>query len=100
MVVYLAGSISKRLDTYQYDFSDAETVFRGMGHIVLSPAWMPVGLKSWEDYMKISCAMLEASDAVVFLEGWKESKGAKLEHKRAKELKKKIIYYDKNKVIV
>lgn len=97
MIVYIAGSISKRINTYQYDFSDAEMVLREAGHVVLSPAWLPIGLHSWDDYMKISDAMLEASDGVAFLEGWEESKGAQIEHEKAVALGKKIMYYDKEK---
>lgn len=97
-VCYIAGAITNN-PTYQYDFCDAEMVLKERGMIVLSPAWMPIGLHEYEDYMKIGKAMLEASDAVVFLEGWEKSNGAKIEHKLAKELGKKISYYKKGLVL-
>lgn len=100
MVAYIAGQISDRLDTYQYDFCDCETVLNHLGHTVLSPAWLPIGLHDYNDYMKIGRAMLRVSDMVVFLEGWEKSNGAKAEHKLARSLKKKIVYYNRDKVIV
>lgn len=100
MVAYIAGKISDNLDTYQYDFSDAEQVLTHCGYTVLSPAWLPVGLHSYDDYMNISKEMLKAADDVFFLEGWKESKGARQEHEWAKRWKKNIFYYNKDAVIV
>lgn len=99
MVAYIAGKISDNLDTYQYDFCDCQMVLEHLGYKVLSPAWMPVGLHKYEDYMNISKEMLKAADDVFFLEGWKESKGAMQEHEWAKRWKKNIFYYNKDMVI-
>lgn len=99
-VAYIAGSISDRLDAYQYDFCDCEMVLNHLGYVVLSPAWLPVGLHEYEHYMEIGKDMIRACDVVFFLKGWEKSKGAKIEHKMASYLKKEIVYYDKGKVIV
>ena len=100
MVAYIAGAISDRLETYQYDFADVEQVLNELEIVVLSPAWLPVGLHKYEDYMRISKEMLLSADIVFFLEGWEKSKGATQEHKWAKKYRKKIYYYNKNEVIV
>lgn len=96
-VAYIAGSISDRLDAYQYDFCDCEMVLNHLGYVVLSPAWLPIGLHEYDDYMNIGEQMLRASDLVVFLEGWEESVGASIEHDLAMGLHKKIVYYNKNR---
>lgn len=100
MVAYIAGKISNNLDTYQYDFCDCQMVLEKIGYTVLSPACLPVGLHNYDDYMNISKQMLKAADDVFFLEGWKESKGARQEHEWAKKWKKNIFYYSKDMVIV
>ena len=100
MVAYIAGSISDRLETYKYAFADAEQTLTHCGYTVLSPAWLPVGLHRYEDYMNISKQMLKAADDVFFLEGWKESKGARQEHEWAEKWHKNIFYYKKDLVIV
>lgn len=99
-VAYIAGAISSKIDTYQYDFQDCETVLNWFGFKVLSPAWLPVGLHEYTDYMKISKEMLLASDIVFFLEGWEESEGARQEHEWARKFGKLIAYYKKNGVFV
>lgn len=100
MVAYIAGKITDNLDTYQYDFADCEMALKQLDYTVLSPAYLPVGLHKYEDYMNISKEMLKAADDVFFLEGWKESKGARQEHEWAKKWKKNIYYYSKDWVIV
>lgn len=98
MVAYIAGSITNN-NKYLYDFADAEMVFSEKGYIVLSPTHTPDGLK-WEDYMRIDEVLLDLADTVVFLDGWKRSKGAKIEHEWATEKHKNIIYYKRRELIV
>lgn len=100
MVAYIAGKISDNLDKYQYAFAECQMVLEQLGYTVLSPAWLPVGLHRYEDYMNISKQMLKAADDVFFLEGWKESKGARQEHEWAEKWHKNIFYYKKDLVIV
>jgi hypothetical protein len=49
------------------------------GNVVLNPALLPAGLTQGE-YMKICFAMIDVAAKVVFLDGWRDSLGAKLEH--------------------
>ena len=93
MTAYIAGPITKRLNTYQYAFADAEMVLKYLGYKVLNPAWLPKGLKD-EDYQRIDDAMLESADIVVLLPGWERSKGARREARLAEQLGKKLIEYE------
>ena len=93
MTAYIAGPITKRLNTYQYAFADAEMVLNYLGYKVLNPAWLPKGLKD-EDYQRIDDAMLESADTVILLPGWERSKGARREVRLAEQLGKKLIEYE------
>ena len=98
MTAYIAGPITKRLNTYQYAFSDAEMVLNYLGYKVLNPAWLPKGLKD-EDYQRIDDAMLQTADVVVLLKGWERSKGARHEAMLAEQLGKKLIEYEQMDMI-
>lgn len=91
-VVYIAGAITSRLDTYQHYFSNAQMVLEFLGYTVLNPAWLPIGLPD-KAYQAIDDAMLMKADVICLLQGWKESEGAKRERDIALENKMKIIYY-------
>lgn len=97
-IAYLAGAITNN-EQYIYDFADCETVFKYKGYIVLSPTHTPDGL-NWNDYMRIDEVLLDLADTVVFLENWKHSKGAKIEHEWAKAKHKNIIYYKRRELIL
>lgn len=76
-VVYIAGRITGDPD-YKEKFMWAEESLKERGFTVLNPAVLPKGLTS-EDYMRISIAMMQSADCVVFLPGWGASRGAQLE---------------------
>jgi hypothetical protein len=46
----------------------------------------------YDEYMRVDFAQLKASDTVYMMNNWKESKGAKLEERYARLLRKKVIY--------
>lgn len=89
MVVYISGKITGEFD-YLKKFNEAEEKLKKLGHIVLNPNIIPLGL-SYEAYMIIDLAMVEAADAILMLDGWKTSSGAKRELERAMALGKIII---------
>ena len=99
MTAYIAGPITKRLNTYQYVFADAEMVLNYLGYKVLNPAWLPKGLKD-EDYQRIDDAMLQTADVVVLLKGWERSKGARREARLAESLGKTVIKYEQIEIRV
>jgi hypothetical protein len=59
----------------------------------MRPTCLPLGF-SHKDYMHICYAMIDVCDAVYFLNDWKMSKGARMEHQYAKKTHK-VIYYQK-----
>ncbi|NLZ45297.1 MAG: DUF4406 domain-containing protein [Clostridiales bacterium] len=89
MVVYISGKITGEFD-YLKKFNEAEEKLKKLGHIALNPNIIPLGL-SYEAYMIIDLAMVEAADAILMLDGWKTSSGAKRELERAMALGKIII---------
>ena len=92
MKIYIAGKISGD-KKYKKKFAAAEKALCKKGHSVMNPAWL-VEYKefSWIDYMSVSGAMQKCCDAVLFLPDWKESNGARFEHKRALSIGQRVFY--------
>ena len=86
MKIYIAGKITNN-PNFEKDFEQAEIKLLEQGHSVLNPAKLPRGL-DYEDYMHICLAMIDVSDAVCLIGRWKDSEGAKREHKYAVKSKK------------
>ena len=76
-VIYIAGPITG-VERYWEAFEKAEDELLGLGFIPLSPSRLPIGLRN-DQYARINLASIDAADAVYFLPGWDESKGANLE---------------------
>ena len=91
MILYISGPISSDMEQYKTKFDAAESYLNWKGHTVLNPAGHPLGLK-YEDYLDIDLAMVRAADAIVMLNGWKQSSGAKLELKYAMQIGIKVFY--------
>jgi hypothetical protein len=68
-------------------FHNATTYLRELGYQVENPAENPApACGSWAGYMRMAIAQLVQCDEIHMLRGWKESKGAKLEHEIAQQL--------------
>lgn len=89
ITIYIAGPVTG-VHNYRETFMEAEEDVNSHGYIALSPAHLPQGMTN-EQYMRICFAMIDAADAVLFLEGWENSPGATLEHNYAKYTKKPIV---------
>lgn len=71
-----------------------ETMFGHMEKVVRSLKMEPVsplrnGLpegSTWEQHMKADLKMLMDCEAIIMLEGWRKSRGARIEHRLAEEL--------------
>ena len=92
MKAYIAGKITGDPD-YKKKFEDGKKRLEEMGHTVLSPAELPLGMSNG-DYMRICFAMIDVADIVAFLPGWQESRGAKLENEYCQYISKQTFYLE------
>jgi hypothetical protein len=75
--IYIAGKITGD-PNYKAKFAEAENFYKKKGYTVLTPTWMPQGMRP-ADYMRICFAMIDTADVVAFLPGFRQSAGASLE---------------------
>ena len=92
MKVYISGKITNNAN-YKADFEAAELALKIAGFQPVNPAeeHLPNGA-TWADYMRHDIKLLCDCDAIYMLNGWRESAGAKIEHKLARDLGIEIIY--------
>jgi hypothetical protein len=87
MLLFLSGPMSN-IPAYNVPaFNDAARELVRRGYSVCNPA--DLGRKEgwrWEDYMRSTLRMLLDCDAVAFLPGWHDSRGALLEMSVAADL--------------
>lgn len=76
-IVYISGPITG-VEKYWEPFEQAEDELSAAGFIGLSPSRLPKGLSN-EQYMQIDLAMINAADAVLFIPGFEDSPGSRLE---------------------
>lgn len=76
--LYIAGPIAG-VKNYRARFEAAELAAKQYGWAVLNPARLPQFLPE-DRYMPTCLMMLNAADAVLMLDGWEDSAGARLEH--------------------
>ena len=89
-VLYLAGPITDVPD-YQQRFAIAADSARAAGWQVINPAELPAGMTE-AAYMDICCAFVRNCDAILMLEGWRNSVGAHIEHELAFKCGKTTYY--------
>jgi nucleoside 2-deoxyribosyltransferase len=91
--VYLAGKITGD-PGYFLKFYEAKKVLEAAGYIVLSGILLPGKGFEWEQYIRMTAAMLEECETACFLPDWKESRGAMYEYGRATARGKRIMLYE------
>lgn len=101
--LYLCGPVSGRPDCNKAAFDDAAYNLRQQGFDVVNP--LELGgdevdptFEQWASYLKRDLPIMMNCDAVAVLDGWQDSKGAKLEIHVAMELGIPIKCYDKGKL--
>ena len=90
--IYISGKITDN-SNYKADFEAAGLALKIAGFQPVNPAeeHLPDGA-TWADYMRHGIKLLCDCDAIYMLRGWRESAGAKIEHKLARYLGIEIIY--------
>jgi uncharacterized UPF0146 family protein len=91
MIVYTAGKYSGNVDENIANARKVAIELWEMGHAVICPhlnsAHMELDCKAtWEDYLNGDLEIISRMDAIVMLEGWEDSKGAKMELDFARKL--------------
>ena len=89
MKVYIAGAITNN-PNYLKQFREAESHLIAQGHAVINPVKND-GF-SYKEYIDMGLCELMRCDAIYFLPGWEESKGARLEHMYSIAAGMKILY--------
>lgn len=90
-VCYIAGPITGVVHLNRPAFDRMQAILIREGVIALNPLDLPSGLSEFA-YMDICLAMVRHADAVVMLNGWESSKGARAEHALAEKLGKAILF--------
>ena len=98
-VIYVSGKITVTSD-YVARFSTVEDKLIAEGYEVLNPVREGKRLErcletekpTWVQYMKYAIATMMKADYIYMMSGWKQSKGARLEHFLARALNYNIIY--------
>lgn len=93
MRIYLSGKITGReKEDYTRQFARAESFYKTGGFDVINPVKIGEEIlkqdpsATWEDFMQEDLKALRTCTHIVLLEGWEESKGAKMEKAEAEKL--------------
>jgi hypothetical protein len=84
--IYVAGPMTGYPEFNYPAFRAAEDELARLGHLVLNPVDSerynptPGTAQSWQWYMRHAIRMVLEADGIALLDGWEESKGARLEH--------------------
>ena len=99
MRIYLSGKITGReKEDYTKQFARAESFYKTSGFDVVNPVTIGETIlknnpkAKWEDFMQEDWKALRTCTHIVLLEGWEESKGAKMEKAEAEKMGIEIMY--------
>ena len=95
MRVYISGKITGLdIKVAESLFEQMENQLKDVGHNPINPCKiLPYHPNyTWEEYMLADVKMLFSCDAIVMLDNWHLSKGAKIEHAIAQQMGLEIYY--------
>ena len=99
MRIYLSGKITGReKEDYTRQFARAESFYKTSGFEVVNPVLIGEEVlklnpnAEWQDFMIRDIEALRSCTHIALLEGWEESKGAKMEKAEAEKLGLEIMY--------
>ena len=80
--LYLAGPVTGMVDDNRHAFSRWAAYLRHLGWHVVVPVELPEPLPNatWHDWMRICLPHVLECDVVAMLDGWEDSRGARLEY--------------------
>lgn len=85
--VYISGPITGIDFGNRFAFSCARSALELCGYEVIDPSEVQLSdAATWADYMKADLKLLLDCDYIYMLEGWENSKGARLERELAENL--------------
>lgn len=87
MKIFISGKMQGLPNFNRREFERVEHILIRQGHLVLNPAILPDGFLHSE-YIHVCKAMIDVCDAVLFLDGWEDSKGARIEREHAEKTSK------------
>lgn len=93
--IYISGPITGLLpEEYLPKFSKADNLLKDLGFDTVNPTCDVdhSQAKTWDDYLFNDIKHLFACDGIYMLKGWRDSRGARIEHAIACEMKFKIMY--------
>ena len=79
-------------DFNRAEFNRIDEIYTSNGYEVVNPAKFPIH-DSHDGYMRHSIEQLLSCDAILMINGWRYSQGAKLEHTIANAIGMQILYY-------
>lgn len=77
MKIYIAGAITGNKN-YKEQFAEAEAHIKSIGHTPISPVTDEP--HTYKEYIDRGLVLLSECDAIYMLDGWIDSKGARLEY--------------------
>ena len=93
MKIYISGKITGATD-YMERFSQAQQTLEDMGHEVINPALVNSNLPTsttWDEYMSLCYPMVDMCDGICMMNGWGDSRGARIERLHAIKGGKKLM---------
>jgi hypothetical protein len=94
MKVYISGPITGlEFEVFMKNFKDAEDYLLSKGFEVVNPCTIDHShSKTWEDYMLCDIKALFPCDAIYMIDGWRNSRGARIERAIAAVMDKTVMY--------
>jgi hypothetical protein len=92
--IYISGKITGDPGYYE-KFREEANRLASLGYEPVNPALRKLEGLTWEETMKVTIAMMLACHGVSLLSDWKESRGAQIEERLARELGIEVRDWDK-----
>ncbi|MBX9609716.1 MAG: DUF4406 domain-containing protein [Gammaproteobacteria bacterium] len=85
--LYLSGPMTRLADYNHPMFHRVAELLRDAGFTVINPAENPAPADpTWENWMRIAIVQVVQADGLAMLDGWRDSRGARLEERVASSL--------------